>query len=159
MDGNGIGTIWAGRQNQGYLCENSLRLITTRWEPSYTKSSVPSENSTKIGISALRRYDEEETDEQRKKGARKKFRGLFLDDDGVETIDEYAEEFDGETIENESSQFSEEDFRTVSDSSFQPSMKTTSEFAGEVTHSSEPGTAEQEYSAKVFEVCSVGTGR
>jgi pentatricopeptide repeat protein len=174
MDGNGIGTIWAGRQNQGYLCENSLRLITTRWEPSYTKSSVPSENSTKIGISALRRYDEEETDEQRKKGARKKFRGLFLDDDGVETIDEYAEEFDGETIENdaasaflegqghahnESSQFSEEDFRTVSDSSFQPSMKTTSEFAGEVTHSSEPGTDEQEYSAKAFEVCSVGTGR
>ncbi len=91
MDPNGLGTMWAGRSNQGYLCENSLRLITTRWEPSYSKTSIPDELSTKVGISSLRRFDENDRDEPRKKGAtRKNFRGLYLNDDGVELIDDYS---------------------------------------------------------------------
>jgi pentatricopeptide repeat protein len=95
MGGNGLGTMWAGRSNQGYLDENSLRLITTRREPNYVQKSIPDELSTKVGISSLRRFDEHDRDEPRKKGAaRQKFRGLYLDDDAVEMIDEYADNAD-----------------------------------------------------------------
>jgi pentatricopeptide repeat protein len=91
MGPNNLGTMWEGKSNRGYLCENSLRLITTRWEPSYTKSSIPDELSSKVGISSLRRYDENDRDEPRKNGsARKKFRGLYLDDDAEDLIDDYA---------------------------------------------------------------------
>lgn len=91
MGPNGLGTMWAGRSNEGYLCENSLRLITTRWEPSYSKNSVPDELSTKMGIHSLRRFDENDRDEPREKGAaRKKFRGLYLDDDSVDVVNDYA---------------------------------------------------------------------
>mmetsp|Transcript_33132 Transcript_33132/g.80065 ORF Transcript_33132/g.80065 Transcript_33132/m.80065 type:complete len:1146 (+) Transcript_33132:74-3511(+) len=88
MNSNGVGTIWAGSQNQGYLCENSLRLITTRWEPSYIDKSIPGENSTEIGLSQLRRYDENLRDEEPQPGKRKKFRGLYIDDDAVLTMDD-----------------------------------------------------------------------
>ncbi|KAL3945506.1 MAG: hypothetical protein SGBAC_000405 [Bacillariaceae sp.] len=95
MNSNGVGTIWAGSENQGYLCENSLRLITTRWEPSYTNKSIPGESSTEIGLSQLRRYDENLRDEEPQPGKRKKFRGLYIDDDAVLTtddIDDYEED-------------------------------------------------------------------
>lgn len=92
MQDNGLGTMWAGSSNQGYLCENSLRLITTRRVPEYTKTSVPDEMSKRVGISSLRRYDENDPEDSRKKGAtRKKFRGLYLDDDSEEVIAEYAD--------------------------------------------------------------------
>ena len=91
VQSNGIGTIWAGRQNQGYLCENSLRLITTRWEPRYTNNDIPGTNSTKLGISNLRQYDEDKRERNNKVGVRKKFRGLFLDDDAAITLDELDE--------------------------------------------------------------------
>ena len=91
MGPNNLGTMWAGSSNRGYLCENSLRMIATRWEPSYTKSSIPDELSSKVGISSLRRYDENDRDEPPKKGAaRKKFRGLYLDDDAEQLVNDYA---------------------------------------------------------------------
>ena len=110
MGDNGLGTIWAGRSNQGYLCENSLRLITTRREPNYTKTSIPDELSTKVGINSLRRFDENDPDEPKKKGAtRKKFRGLFLDDDAEELISEYADLYDGNGAGGEEERDSELD--------------------------------------------------
>ncbi|CAJ1918237.1 unnamed protein product [Cylindrotheca closterium] len=99
MNRNGVGTMWAGSQNQGYLCENSLRLITTRWEPSYTKKDI-GENSTEIGLSQLRRYDEDLRDEEPQPGKRKKFRGLYIDDDAVLTMDDVNDyEEDDEVVE------------------------------------------------------------
>jgi len=88
LNRNGLGTIWAGKENLGYLCENSLRLITTRWEPSYRDTSVPGTNSTKVGIGALRHMDEREKDYEYTPGKRKKFRGLFVDEDDLATIDD-----------------------------------------------------------------------
>jgi pentatricopeptide repeat protein len=88
MNKNGIGTMWAGRENLGSLDENSLRLITTRWEPSYVDTSVPGVSSTKVGIGALRRMDEKEKYEELKPGKRKKFRGLYIDDEDLITIDD-----------------------------------------------------------------------
>lgn len=100
MNSNMIGTIWAGKQNQGYLCENSLRLITTRWEPSYKNTGFPGVSTTKVGIGALRRYDENERDDERKPGVRKKFRGLYVDDDAVFTADESDDAIEEALIEN-----------------------------------------------------------
>jgi pentatricopeptide repeat protein len=98
VSNKGIGTIWAGKENQGYLCENSLRLITTRWEPSYRSNSISGgESNTKVGISQLQRYDDHNREEEPKPGKRKKFRGMYVDDDAVltaEDIDEYTEEGD-----------------------------------------------------------------
>ncbi|KAG7361652.1 PPR: pentatricopeptide repeat domain containing protein [Nitzschia inconspicua] len=87
MDRNGLGNQWAGRDNGGYLCENSLRLITTRWEPSYRDTSVPGVNTTKAGIGALRHVDERGMEEERKPGKRKKFRGLYVDEEDLPSID------------------------------------------------------------------------
>lgn len=82
MDSNGIGTIWAGTSNQGFLCENSQRLITTRWEPQIVDSRLPGESSTQVGIGALQRFDQyKDDDSDRKKGGRQKFRGMFIEDD------------------------------------------------------------------------------
>ena len=88
MNRNGLGTIWAGRDNLGYLCDNSLRLITTRWEPSYRNTQIPGTDSTKVGIGALKRLDDIERETEPKPGKRKKFRGLYVDDDDILTIDD-----------------------------------------------------------------------
>jgi pentatricopeptide repeat protein len=103
----GIGTMWAGKQNLGYLCENSLRLITTRWEPSYTNKDIPGENSTKVGISQLRRYDDHHRDEVPQPGKRKKFRGLYIDDDAVLTTDDmdYQDDIEDYDEEGDRSEF------------------------------------------------------
>jgi pentatricopeptide repeat protein len=93
VNSNGIGTLWQGSQNQGFLDENSLRLITTRGQPSYRDKSIPGVNTTKVGIGALRRYDEDEREGRNKKDVRKKFRGLYLDDDAATTIDELDDTF------------------------------------------------------------------
>ena len=101
MSSNGIGTIWAGKQNKGYLCENSQRLITTRWEPRYTDTSVPGVSSTKLGITSLRGYDEDR-EERRKKGVRKKFRGLYVEDDDMKMTGTEFDEAFGTLVDDES---------------------------------------------------------
>lgn len=100
LNKNGLGTMWAGRENLGYLCENSLRLITTRWEPSYRDTSVPGIDSSKVGIGALRHMDEREKDYEYTPGKRKKFRGLFVDEDELATIDDIETYSDDEESEN-----------------------------------------------------------
>ena len=108
MGPNNLGTMWEGSSNRGYLCENSLRMITTRWEPSYTKSSIPDELSTKVGISSLRRYDENDRDEPPKKGAaRKKFRGLYLDDDAEQLVNDYASVYQNDQYNEDDDDISE----------------------------------------------------
>ena len=103
---NGIGTMWGGSQNQGYLCENSLRLLTTRWEPEYTDKSIPGVDSTKLGISSLRKFPEDERERNEKPGTRKKFRGLVTDDEVAMNVEDLDEDFfqiatSGNGMENE----------------------------------------------------------
>ncbi|KAL3910110.1 MAG: hypothetical protein SGILL_007819, partial [Bacillariaceae sp.] len=88
MADNGIGTIWTGRDNGGYLCENSLRLITTRWEPSYRKGNDPGVSSTKVGLGALKYVDERAREREPKVGKREKFRGLFIDEEDMLAAEE-----------------------------------------------------------------------
>jgi pentatricopeptide repeat protein len=99
MNKNGMGTIWAGRENQGYLCDNSLRLITTRWEPSYRNTQIPGTDSTKVGIGALKRLDDIERETGPQPGKRKKFRGLYVDDDDILTIDDIDVDDDPTSID------------------------------------------------------------
>mmetsp|Transcript_23202 Transcript_23202/g.64308 ORF Transcript_23202/g.64308 Transcript_23202/m.64308 type:complete len:1152 (-) Transcript_23202:1762-5217(-) len=106
LNKNGLGTMWAGRENLGYLCENSLRLITTRWEPSYRDRSVPGVSSTKVGIGALRHMDEREKDYEYTPGKRKKFRGLFVDEDDIATSDDLR---GGDDDEGDEIDFDDED--------------------------------------------------
>ena len=110
LNKNGIGTMWAGRENLGYLCENSLRLITTRWEPSYRDNSVPGVSSTKVGVGALRHMDERETDYEYTPGKRKKFRGLFVDEDDIATIDDVRGDLDSGFHEDEEGAFDDDLF-------------------------------------------------
>jgi pentatricopeptide repeat protein len=93
VSNDGIGTMWAGTQNQGYLCENSLRLLTTRRKPGYTDQSIPGINPTEVGIAALRRFDDHHREVDEKPGSRKKFRGLFMDEDSATSMDELDDTF------------------------------------------------------------------
>jgi hypothetical protein len=112
LNKNGLGTIWTGRENLGYLCENSLRLITTRWEPSYRDTSVPGIESTKAGIGALRHVDERKKDYEYVPGKRQKFRGLFVDEDDLATIDDIRGEDDlySDLEEDDDSFFGDEEY-------------------------------------------------
>jgi pentatricopeptide repeat protein len=93
VSNDGIGTMWAGTQNQGYLCENSLRLLTARRKPGYKDNSIPGVNPTEVGIAALRRFDDHHRDIEEKPGSRKKFRGLFMDEDSATSMDELDDTF------------------------------------------------------------------
>lgn len=139
LNKNGLGTMWAGRENLGYLCDNSLRLITTRWEPSYRDTSVPGVDSTKVGIGALRHMDEREQDYEYTPGKRKKFRGLFVDEEDLATIDDIEnysndEESDDSLFDDDSDDdlFDDEDY--IESEDFEEFM---SEFENEARSKSE----------------------
>ncbi len=54
LDGqNGLGTMWGGRENLGYLCENSLRLINARPQPKYFDSSIPNVDPVEVAMTAI----------------------------------------------------------------------------------------------------------
>ena len=119
---NGLGTMWAGRENLGYLCENSLRLITTRWEPSYRDTRVPGMNSTKVGIGALRHLDERENDYEYTPGKRKKFRGLFVDEDDLATIDDFDRGDDFESDDEDGDDLFSDDKQNTESNDFEMFM-------------------------------------
>lgn len=88
--GNNIGTMWEGRENDGYLCENSLRLLRTRAVPQYQNRSIPQEDS-------LTNYFDDEADTYdrdyrngkrsgRKSGQKGKY--IKLDENVPGTVDE-----------------------------------------------------------------------
>ena len=129
LNKNGLGTMWAGRENLGYLCENSLRLITTRWEPSYRDTSVPGVDSTKVGLGALRNVDEREKDYDYTPGKRKKFRGLFIDEDDLATIDDLENFSDDE--ESDDSLFDDEEYEESQDFEEYTESKDFEEFLSE----------------------------
>ena len=89
-DKNGMGTIWAGRENRGYLCENSLRLIATPRVPRYEDISIPGERRTDNLI-----WEDEYRDQDFRADKRRprKFQGLKYDETGGSTLDDLDETF------------------------------------------------------------------
>jgi pentatricopeptide repeat protein len=53
MDPGGLGNMWSGKENRGYLCANSLRLINKRRVPEYVDTSIPGMSGTETGLSSL----------------------------------------------------------------------------------------------------------
>jgi pentatricopeptide repeat protein len=53
IESGGLGNIWSGGENKGYLCENSLRLITKRRVPEYVDTSIPGMSGTETGLTSL----------------------------------------------------------------------------------------------------------
>lgn len=87
---NSIGTIWQGRENDGYLCENSLRLIVARKLPRYTDTSIPGQTITD-DLTVEEDYKDE--DYRAGKRRRRKFSGVDVSDAGTSSIDELDDDF------------------------------------------------------------------
>jgi len=89
-DKNGIGTMWQGRENKGYLCENSLRLITARRLPRYEDTSIPGQRRTDDLT-----WEGEYKDEDYRDGKRRsrKFSGVDVSEDGASTLEELDDKF------------------------------------------------------------------
>jgi pentatricopeptide repeat protein len=51
MEAKGLGSMWAGRYNRGYLCPNSLRYIEAYNQPQYDNMAIPGLNSVEAGLS------------------------------------------------------------------------------------------------------------
>jgi Pentatricopeptide repeat domain len=95
VDPAGMGTIWQGRENNGYLCLNSLRLIAQPKLPEYSDNSIPGQTMT----DNLRLKNEHRQDYREGKRESRKFAGIEIDENAGSTLDdiggdtEYAKRF------------------------------------------------------------------
>jgi hypothetical protein len=94
MEGGGLGDMWAGKHNKGYLDEASLRFVETRRKPKYVNTSIPGMTSMEVGVGSMT-WDEEgeEKDPFSKKLRMPKFRGMQQDDSLGNTLDDLPEEY------------------------------------------------------------------
>lgn len=87
-----LGTMWAGRDNKGYLCDNSLRRIKARPQPRYMDNSIPGVSNMDVALGAAK-WDEEQPKLMSKRQRRRtKFAGIELDESvgsNLDDIDEY----------------------------------------------------------------------
>ena len=90
-DRNGVGTMWQGRENKGYLCINSLRLIAARWKPQMYDNEIPGQKVT----DNLTWEGEHRDVAEHRPGKRqsRKFKGVDVDDSSGTTLDDLDEEF------------------------------------------------------------------
>ena len=51
MEGRGLGSMWAGRYNRGYLCANSLRYMEAFNVPQKESMATPGLGSVDVGLS------------------------------------------------------------------------------------------------------------
>jgi pentatricopeptide repeat protein len=90
VDKKGLGLMWQGRENKGYLCDNSLRLLTARRVPQYTSNSIPGEGTTD-NLTWEGEYAD--VDRKHKLGKRSKFKGVWEDENSAATLDELDESY------------------------------------------------------------------
>jgi len=85
VDQNGIGSMWMGRENRGYLCENSLRLLTAQRVPRYTDNSIPGQGRTDDLT-----WDGEHKDDDYRgdKRSPRKFTGVEVIENSANNLDE-----------------------------------------------------------------------
>jgi pentatricopeptide repeat protein len=94
VDKNGIGTMWQGRENGGYLHEDSLRLLTARRLPKYHDNSIPEMSARQVAMSAVSWGGEDKAGDFRgDKRKSRNFEGLDDDDDVGTTLDTIDEQF------------------------------------------------------------------
>jgi len=86
VNSNSLGDMWEGRENQGYLCLNSLRALKLRPEPDYMDNSIPGVKDEDIGFASLK-WEKEEPEHLSKRLRRAKFEGIEVDESGTNLDD------------------------------------------------------------------------
>jgi Pentatricopeptide repeat domain len=81
---NMMGSIWQGRENNGYLCINSLRLITQPKLPQYSDNSLPGQTIT----DNLKLVKDDRDGYREGKRQSRKFAGVDVDEDAGSTLDD-----------------------------------------------------------------------
>jgi len=98
MKPKGIGDLWGGPKNKGFLCERTQRAIVTRQVPKYVDKSIPGMTGMEVAMGSMEWDDEPER--EGKKLRLKKFTGLRQNMDAgsdLEDIDpELAAMYDDE---------------------------------------------------------------
>ena len=92
MESGGLGDLWGGDWNKGFLCEETLFRLKQRQVPKYRDNSVPGVSGTDLGLSGMSYDDEAEEERKGKRLKMKKFEG-FKEVDGVGyTLDDIDED-------------------------------------------------------------------
>ena len=98
MEAGGLGNMWAGRINRGYLCDNSLRYIESFVKPQYENLAIPGLDSVKAGLTPEgweTDFSHDDPDSKRLRKS-KKFSMQDISDDGYgNKRDELDSFFDG----------------------------------------------------------------
>ena len=88
----GLGDMWQGRENRGYLCENSLRLLTARRVPRYENKEIPgqgrTDNLTWSGVN-----EDQKNYHHDLKSRQKHFHGVHVDEDSAASLDDLEDTF------------------------------------------------------------------
>lgn len=74
MQPKGLGNMWAGRYNRGYLCENSLRYIEAYNIPKMKNKAIPGITSVEAGLTAEGWEAEDFDDDTKQLRKKNKFR-------------------------------------------------------------------------------------
>ena len=82
------GPCGKGRENKGFLCENSLRLLAAPRVPRYVDNSIPGQGRTDNLTG-----DGETKDLDYRYGKRRQFKGVDVDEESEATLDELDETF------------------------------------------------------------------
>lgn len=93
IDQSGLGDLWCGDWNKGFLHEETLFRLKERQVPQYHDNKIPGVSGTDLGLSGMT-YDVDGEEDEREKKAfkKKKFEGL-KDVDGIGmTLDDLDEE-------------------------------------------------------------------
>ncbi|KAL7543836.1 hypothetical protein ACHAXR_013184 [Thalassiosira sp. AJA248-18] len=102
MESKGLGSMWSGRYNRGYLCSNSLRYIEAYNRPQMENMAIPGLDSVKAGL-APEGWQAEEFDDDNGKSSKQlrkkhKFQIKSIMDDGYgnrrEEMDDFFDGYD-----------------------------------------------------------------
>ena len=105
-DSNGVGRMWAGRENDGYLDADSLRLIQQYRQPQMRNTDIPGMSRLEVGMGALVNLEDMENPRKRndpflRKGARKKFPGVATLDEAGTGLDDLPGDMDSIFLEED----------------------------------------------------------
>lgn len=81
LEKRGLGDMWRGKENKGYLDESSLRFIQMRYTPQYVDKSIPGMTSIEAGLGGVE-WDDQNLDKRGKQLRLKKFKGPIGEQEG-----------------------------------------------------------------------------
>jgi len=113
IDPKGMGDMWSGMENKGYLHENSLRLIASIQKPQYHDNTIPGTSGTEVGLSGMNLQDEG-AEEMSKRLRRAKYEGGKEDPDWG---------FDMDTIDPQFYKMYEDDYQKRIEDSHEETMR------------------------------------